>query len=74
MAKTSSATGGPGGVSSFDRLAASSYAYNYDKTKLDHYLYLAFEALCFACGCFTWKDIGMVTFLLQSLFSNYTLY
>jgi len=54
-------TGGVGADSScsFDTKAAGSYTYKYDGNKHDQYLYLAFEALCFTCGCFTWSDIGI---------------
>ena len=45
---------------SFDSKLSGSYTYKYDKNKHDHYLYLAFEALCFTCGCFTWSDIGII--------------
>jgi hypothetical protein len=44
----------------FDPKIAGSYSYKYDDSKIDHYLYLAFEALCYSCGCFTWSDIGML--------------
>ena len=62
MAKNGNTAGGVGGVSSFDSLVAASYSYSYDNFKLDHYLHLAFEAVCFACGCFTWSDIGIFNF------------
>ena len=44
----------------FDSKLASSYSYKYNSDMTDHYVYSALEALCYACGCFTWSDIGML--------------
>ena len=58
----------------FDPKLASSYTYKYDRGNVhpDHYIYSALEALCYECGCFLWKDIGMRnTFALQ-FFLQYT--
>jgi len=56
----------------FDPKLASSYTYKYDRGDVhpDHYVYTALEAVCYECGCFLWKDIGMRnTFALQFLFT-----
>ena len=58
----------------FDPKLASSYTYKYDRGDVhpDHYVYTALEAVCYECGCFLWKDIGMRnTFALQFLFTIY---
>ena len=44
----------------FDSKFASLYSYKYNSYMTDHYVYSALEALCYACGCFTWSDIGML--------------
>jgi hypothetical protein len=56
----------------FDPKLASSYSYKYDRGDVhpDHYVYTALEAVCYECGCFLWKDIGMRNiFALQFLFT-----
>ena len=45
--------------SPFNKNDASSYSCKYVSSKVHHYLYSAFEALCFSCGCFTRSDIGI---------------
>lgn len=44
----------------FDFKLASSYSYRYNRSRTDHYVYSALEVLCYACGCFSWHDIGTV--------------
>ena len=45
--------------SPFNKNDASSYSCKYVSSKVHHYLYSAFEAVCFSCGCFTRSDIGI---------------
>jgi len=55
-----------------DPKLASSYTYKYDRGDVHpyHYDYSALEAVCYECGFFLWKDIGMCnTFALQFLFT-----